>query len=74
MLVNDVIVFLVFVWVVLVVFVKKLDGMMCFCVDYRCLNVVIKKDSYFFLWILEVLDVLGGVCWFLILDLWLGYW
>lgn len=61
MLENDVIFLSVFFWAVFVVLVRKFDGIMCFCVDYRKINVIIRKDSYFLFRILEVLDVLGGV-------------
>lgn len=43
-------------WLFRVVLVKKKDGLMWFCVDYRCLNVIIKKDVYLLLCIDEILD------------------
>lgn len=61
-------------WSFLVVLVKKLDGIMRFCIDYRRLNKIIRKDSYLLFRIFEVFDVLGGARYFLIFDLRLGYW
>lgn len=45
-------------WVFLIVLVCKKDGIIRFCVDYRCFNVVIVKDAYFFLRIGDIFDVL----------------
>ena len=33
-------------WCNLVVLVQKKDGTLCFCVNFRCLNARMKKDSY----------------------------
>ena len=33
-------------WCNVVVLVRKKDGTLCFCVDFRCLNMWKKKDSY----------------------------
>lgn len=74
MLREDVIEFSNFLWVVFIVFVKKWDGMICFCVDYWKLNFVIKKDVYLLLWIDEFFDILLGVKYFCILDFVSGYW
>jgi len=40
----------------LVLFVKKKDGSLCLCVDFRSLNCISKKDSYPLLLISDLLD------------------
>ncbi|GBM81623.1 hypothetical protein AVEN_82351-1 [Araneus ventricosus] len=45
-----------------------------FCVDYRKLNEITKKDSYPLQRIDETLDALNGSQWFTTLDLKNGYW
>lgn len=61
-------------WSFLIVLVKKKDGFIRFCIDYRKLNDVIIKDSYFIFRMNFILDVLVGVKWFLIIDFKSGYW
>lgn len=61
-------------WVSPAVLVKKKDGTLRFCVDYRKLNTVSKKDSYPLSRIDDILDQLSGNSWFSTLDLKSGYW
>ena len=61
-------------WASPIVLVPKKDGSTRFCIDYRRLNSVTKKDSYALPTIQAMLDGLGGASWFCTLDLRSGYW
>ena len=54
-------------------FVKKKDGSLRMCVDYRPLNEVSIKNKYPLPWIDILFDQLSGACYFSKIDLRLGY-
>ena len=56
-------------WAAPIVLVKKKDGTTHFCVDYRKLNVVTRKDAYPLPRVDMTLDTLSGSQWFSTLDL-----
>jgi len=54
--------------------VPKKNGKARFCVDYRRLNNITKKDAYPLLWMEDCLESLGDAEVFTSLDCTAGYW
>ena len=61
-------------WCNVVVLVRKKDGTLCFCVDFRCLSAWMKKDSYPLPHIQEALESMAGLAHFLSMDFKSGFW
>ena len=61
-------------WCNTVVLVRKKDGGLWFCINFCCLNICMKKDSYPLPRIQEALKSLVGVGHFSCLDLKSGFW
>ena len=61
-------------WCNVVVLVRKKDGTLHFCVDFRRLNAHMKKDSYPLPWIQEALESMVGSAHFLSMDFKSGFW
>jgi len=61
-------------WSSPIVLVSKKNGEVRFCVDFRALNEVTRKDAYPLTRIEENLDTLQGAEWYSTLDLISGFW
>ena len=61
-------------WSSPVVLVKKKNGKMRFCIDFRMVNKITKKDSFPMPLVADTLDALSGTQFFTTLDLKSGYW
>ena len=61
-------------WCNAVALVQKKDGTLHFCVDFRCLNMWTKKDSYPLPHIQEALESMAGSAHFSSMDFKSGFW
>ena len=61
-------------WASPIVLVKKKDGTLRFCADYRKVNELTRRDAYPLPRVNDMLDTLAGSKWFTTLDLLSGYW
>ena len=61
-------------WCNVVILVWKKDGTLCFCVDFRCLNAHMKKDSYPLPQIQEALESMVGSAHFSSMDFKSDFW
>ncbi|XP_014299123.1 uncharacterized protein LOC106693952 [Microplitis demolitor] len=61
-------------WASPVVFKKKKDETLRFCVDYRQLNSVTKKTASPISHQLEIIDFIVGTVWISVVDFKIGYW
>ena len=60
-------------WCNAVVLVRKKDGSLCFCINFRCLNAKTKKDSYPLPWMQETMESMVGTRYFSCMDLKSGF-
>jgi len=61
-------------WASPIVLVQKKNGTLRFCVDYRKLNAVTRKDAHPLPRVDDTLDTLADSCWFTTLGLISGFW
>ena len=61
-------------WCNAVVLVRKKDGTLCFCIDFRCLNALMKKDSYPLPRTQEALESMAGSAHFSSMDFKSDFW
>ena len=61
-------------WCNAVVLVRKRDGSLCFCIDFRKLNALTVKDSHPLPRICKTLESLAGAAHYLTFDLDSGFW
>ena len=61
-------------WCNAVVLVRKKDGSLCFCIDFRKLNSLTVKDSHPLPRICEILESLAGAAHYSTLDMNSGFW
>ena len=61
-------------WCNAVVLVRKKDGLLCFCIDFRGLNVLAVKDSHPLPRICKTLESLAGAAHYSTFDLNSGFW
>ena len=61
-------------WCNVVVLVRKKDGLLCFCIDFRKLNSLTVKDSHPLPCICETLESLTGAAHFSTFDMNSGFW
>ena len=61
-------------WCNAVVLVRKKDGSLHFCIDFRCLNAKTKKDSYPLPRMQETMESMVGTWHFFCMDLKSGFW
>ena len=57
-----------------IILVKKKDGSLCFCIDYRWLNTIMKNDAYPLPLIDEYLNTHNSCQYFTAMELASGYW
>ena len=61
-------------WCNAVVLVRKKDGSLCFCIDFRKLNSLTVKDSHLLSHICETLESLAGAAHYSTFDMNSGFW
>ena len=61
-------------WCNTIVLVQKKDGTLQFCIDFQCLNIRTKKDSYLIIGGLETMESLVGTQYFSTMDLKSRFW